>query len=210
MSLKLKTAPTEEPVAVDLIRQHLKLDTSDDDVLIQEYIGTAREFVENQTHRAMFTQTWTLWLDGFPIDSAALGWWDGVRQGALVQGVSSHIEIPRPPLVSVTHLKTYDTDDVATTFDSAGYFVDIASEPGRLALASGYTWPSSLRLTNAVEVEFVAGQAVTNIPRTLRHAVMLLTSHLYENREIVTDGINLGTLPTSLSELIASERVHSL
>ena len=54
----LVTAPTEEPVSLAEAKLHLRVDYTNDDVLIGALITAARQHAENDTRRALVTQTW--------------------------------------------------------------------------------------------------------------------------------------------------------
>jgi len=160
MSLTLVTPPSSEPVTLAEAKAHLKLDTSDDDVLIASLIVAARARAEWHTGRALVTQSWTLHLDAWPADG---------------------IEIPLPPLQSVTSVTTYALDDTARVLGSSAYQVDAAS--GRLALRSGVTPPTDLRAVNAVEIAFTAGYgAASAVPVPLKQAILQIVADLYAHR----------------------------
>jgi hypothetical protein len=70
------------------------------------------------------------------------------------------IRIPLPPLQSVVSIKYYGTDNTEYTMSTDDYFVDIKSEPGRIALAYNKSWPSlKLRPVNGVIIELTTGYA---------------------------------------------------
>ncbi|MGB9845891.1 MAG: head-tail connector protein [Desulfotomaculales bacterium] len=139
--LVLITPPATEPVSLAEAKQHLRVDITDDDNLITALITAAREYCEGFQNRAYITQTWQLWLDAWP--------------------EGSEIRIPRPPLQSVSDIKYYGTDDTEYIFDAANYFVDAKSEPGRVVLKYGKSWPTiMLRPTNGICVTFIAGYKV--------------------------------------------------
>lgn len=94
MKLKLKTAPTVEPVTLEEAKLHLRVDSGDDNTLITALILTARQLAERETKRAFVTQTWQMYLDQ----------------------ASAVIEIPKPPLQSVESIKTIST--VESTVDA--------------------------------------------------------------------------------------------
>jgi len=87
MRLKLITAPDIEPVTLDEAKNHLKIDSSEDNSLISALIVTARQLAEKETNRAFITQTWEMYLDE----------------------VGNEIEIPKPPLQSIVSIKTIST-----------------------------------------------------------------------------------------------------
>ena len=180
--LTLVTAPAAEPVSLAEAKAHLRIDSADDDSLIGALITAAREAAEAHTRRALVSQTWRLTLDRFP--AAPLPWWDGVRQAADTPGDGGVIELPRPPLVSVTSVTVYDDADNPTVTPAASYYVDADNEPGRVVLRSGKTWPVVGRVAGGVELLFVAGYgAASAVPQALRQGMLLLIGRLYENRE---------------------------
>lgn len=164
MRLKLVTAPTSEPVSVEDLKTHAVIDTSSDDDLLADMIGIAREQVEEETGRALMTQTWALTLDRFP----------------------PIIYAPKPPLSSVSSITYVDTAGETQTWSSDEYLVDASShhKPGRITTAYGYSYPSVRSQPGAVTVTFIAGYgAAGDVPKQLKQAIMLLVGAMYEHRE---------------------------
>lgn len=189
MGLRLKTAPATEPVSLVEAKLFLRVDHSDEDSLINDLIQAARECVEEYTKRALITQTWTMFLDQFPPGQSD-EWWAGTMTGHIGSLNESirEIKLPRPPLVSVTHLKSYDDSDTATTFAATNYIVDTTRQPGRMILKNSQAWPSNLRAGNAVEVEFICGYgAASAVPRSLKTALYLILAKMYDCRSAATD-----------------------
>lgn len=179
MRLALVTAPVK--LALDWsaeVKGHLRQDSEDEAARVTGVaIPAAVAWVEKFTNRAMVTQTWKLYLDRFP-----------------VAGVP--IDLPKPPLQSVTHVKYYDGSDVQQTWSaSTGYEVDPAI-PGTFVCADdcppskiwpkyGQGYPSTSGRRNAVEIQFVCGygSSYTNVPGALRAAMLLLVGEMFERRE---------------------------
>jgi len=181
----LATAPSVEPVSTDEAKLHLRVDSDTDDDLIDVLIQAAREGVEESTGRALITQTWTYIADAFPGED--------------------RIELWHPPLQSVTSIKYTDSDGTEHTFSSDNYQVDTDSEPGRIVLTSGCSWPGdTLRAANGVEITFVAGygDAATDVPASLLAAIKLTIGHLYEHREDVIVGKGARTLPSGADRIL--------
>ncbi len=167
MALELKTPPTGEPLSLAETQAYLKTSDPAETAWITSAIQAVRESCEAFTRRTLMTQTWVLWLDAFKPDSAHL----------------KELELPRPPLQSITHVKTYSANDVATTLDAARYLVDSASQPGRLILREGQSWPSALRIARSVEIEFVAGYGTAvDVPSALRQGMLLWMRLLYADK----------------------------
>ena len=204
--LTLVTGPASEPVSLAEAKAHLRVDSADDDSLVTALIVAARQAAEAHTRRALMTQTWRLSLDRFP--SAPQPWWDGVREGADLPLGGGAIELPRPPLASVTSVTVYDDADNATVADAASYYVDADSEPGRIVLRSGKTWPVAMRVAGGVEVLFVAGYGAAGaVPQALRQGMLMLIGDLFENREAEADG---GAPPAGVAALWRPYRVLGL
>ena len=191
MALKLITAPAAEPVSTSEAKSHLRVDTTADDTYIGTLITVARQNVESHLRRALISQTWEVVLDAFPA------------------GV---IRLPKPPLASVTSIKYTDDEGNESTYSSANYVVDTDTEPGRVVLKSGESWPSdTLAAANGVRVRYVAGWAnAAAVPAAIRQAVLLVCGSLYENREdvIVAQGVSIGRLPFGVEALLAPYRVR--
>jgi uncharacterized phiE125 gp8 family phage protein len=181
--------------SVDVIKD---ASTSVEDDLIESLITTAREDCESFQNRAYITQTWELWLDEFPsVD---------------------FIEIPLPPLQSVTSIKYYTADTEATAYEPGAetpvgtdtYFTDDKSEPGKVCLKHGKSWPSTtLRPHNGVCITFVAGYGdADDVPKAVKQAILLLIGHYYENREaVLTSGMNAVAVPMAVESLLWKKRI---
>lgn len=188
MALKIYAAPEVEPVSLTEAKLHLRVDITDDDALITMLIQSARETVEAITRRALISQTWDMTLDDWPESDA--------------------IEVPLPPLQSVTSITYVDEDGNSATVSASDYSVDTTSDPGRIVLDADASWPSvSLRPANGVTVRFVAGYgaAGSDVPAAIRSAILLLVGHLYENREATSQ--NIFQLPMGVDMLLWPFRV---
>lgn len=204
MALKLKTAPATEPIttAEGKVVWGVPSDDNTRDTLIDLMIAAVRQRCEEFLGRALITQTWTLWLNDFPKRTSKRAPQEGYFE-LPVNYFDEHvpeIEIPRPPLQSVTHVKYYTTDDAANTFAASNYFVDTVNEPGRVALNYNVQWPSAtLRPANAVEVEFVAGYgaSASDVPAAIRAGLLGWLKVLFANNSRLFESDE----PASLAEV---------
>ena len=180
-------APTVEPLSTADAKTHLRVDHSEEDGLIDDYVEAARRQVELFTRRALVNTTFTLKLDAFPVE----------------------IRTPRSPLSSVTSITHIDCDGNSQTVASSVYDVDTDTEPGRIFLKFDQSWPDTRTINNAVTVTFVAGfgSAASSVPESLRSAVRLLAAHYYEQREPVVVGTITAKIPMSVESLLWMNRV---
>lgn len=187
MSLKLITAPTAEPVTLQEAKDHLRVDSTDDDALISAIITAARQHLDGRDgilSRALMPQTWDYSIDRFP---------DG-----------DTITLPLAPVQSVTSVKYVDPDGAQQTFSSDNYALgaDLDWSP-RVILGWGKRWPSVRAVPEAVTVRVVAGYA--SVPRPICQALLLLIGHWHEHREAVMEG-TFREVPTTVSALLTPYR----
>jgi uncharacterized phiE125 gp8 family phage protein len=213
-ALNRLSPPATEPVSLVEAKAHLRVSISDDDSLIANLITAARMVCEEYTARALITQGWRLWLDTFPGDNMA--WWDGMRQGAASQlTVKRFILMPRAPLQSISAVNIYNDDDSSTVFLPTQYFVDIASEPGRLALRNNASWPSPQRGNNGISVDFIAGYGnAATVPQALKQGILAHVAQLYEHRgdglKLSGDALTVKALPDIVQALYQPYRIQRL
>jgi uncharacterized phiE125 gp8 family phage protein len=141
---------------------------STDDDLITNLIDAATEFVEAYTGLQLMKAAHTLYLDSFP----------------------ASIALNIAPIQSLTSVKYYDDSNDLQTLASANYDSDIESEPARIMVSYGYTWPNTYDRYNAVQIAFATGYSDSDteatqraaVPESIRQAILLHIGHNYENR----------------------------
>ncbi len=215
LKLKLVTEPQNLPMSLNEAKAFLKLgdDDTDDDALIMALLRAAVRHVETFTGRVLITQTWRLTLDDWPSRSRLDDQlWEGVREGADIVEARDHIEIPKPPLQSVTSFQIFNTSDTASSVATTVYFVDSESEPGRVGLKFGQVWPSiTLRPHNGIQITFTAGYGddANGVPDDILAGLRLLLAHFYENRAVCDLATNLA-LPLTAREALRPYRILRL
>lgn len=206
---ELVTGPAVEPVLLADASLHLRITPgqTDEDSLVTALVSAARELCETATRRAFVTQTWDLFLDGFP--GTAQLWYvlRNLQRGRPpLTGREQTIEVPRPPLQSVVSVTYADQNGNPQTLDPSLYRVS-AGTPGRLTPAYGLTWPTARNETDSVRVRFTAGYGDnTQCPVSLAPAIKLLVGHWYDNRSTVEVGIGMtvAELPVAVKALLSS------
>lgn len=167
MGLSLVTDATQEPVTLSQAKDQVLIAASitAHDPILQNLIKRARKASERLTRRAWLTQTWRLTLQRFPAGRC--------------------IEIPRPPLASVTSITYVDSSNVSQTLDSGDYNVRTNSSPGLVALAPTVSWPTThTEDPEAVTVTYVAGDTtVTAVPAEAKQAILALIDYWFLNRD---------------------------
>lgn len=193
MALVVYTEPTQEPITVAEVKTHLRIDHSTDDGLLRVLIKAARESLEIELGQTLCETTLQYKLDDFP------------------QSYPQKIELPKPPVKSVTSVKYYNGSGTLTTIDSSNYHADTDSKPARVQPVDGYYWPTvQTGKLHAVVIEYVAGYSnLDAIPQGIKHALYLLIGHWYENRES-SSPLTIKEVPYALDVLINQNRIANL
>lgn len=183
MATKIKTPPAVEPITLAEAKSYLRITNSNDDSFITALISAVRRRCEEYTQRALITQAWTLWLDRL-LDRNCRNTGYGDFSINHVTRLDEALDLPRSPLQSVTFMNSYAADNSATVFSTSNYFVDTASEPGRICLNAGAIWPVQGRRFNCYEIEFVAGYGSTgaSVPDDLKQGMFFLLKTLYADK----------------------------
>jgi uncharacterized phiE125 gp8 family phage protein len=182
MALKCLSPSTALAVTVDDLKDHLRISSTDEDILLRSYIRTATKQAENVMKRQCCTAQWRFVLPEF----------------------KDEIELPRPPVVSSQVTIEYLNSSGGTaTCPSTVYEVDIYQEPAVIRLNYESTWPETYGVDNSVRITFVAGYPVSTVdneptvPDDIKLWIMMRAGDMYEHRESMALGENVipRTLP---------------
>lgn len=161
---------------------------TDEDTSLSAMITTARQICELWHGRAYIDRTYELTLDEWPCNC---------------------IELPYPPLDSVSSIAYTDTAGTVTTWTATEYQVDATGFVGRIVPAYGYTWPTlTLRTLAGIKITYKAGYGplASDVPERIKHAIKLVLGDLWENRED-SDTIDRYTVPWGVKALLGFDRV---
>lgn len=166
--LKVITAPSESITVAEAAEFMRAEFSSSEETLIESLITAARQWCEEYLFRAIGVQTLELRQGGFPSGNGP-------------------IVLPSP-LISVTSVKYLDYSQVEQTMDSDDYIVSDA-EPGMVVPVSA--WPSAWASPDSLRVRFEAGydngESPSEVPATLKTAMLMLVADMYENRTAQTE-----------------------
>lgn len=177
------TKITDTPAASECVtlaeaKLHLKEELTENDALISALITAARQEAEHKMRRTLVETVWEQQLDAFPADGCTC--------------------LHNPPVQSVTSVKYYDAAGALQTLDPSYYVLDAASEPARLVLAYGQSWPSTYSRPGAVQIRYVAGLPVADkalVPEVIKAWIKLRVGTLYEHREQIAAGVSIAEIP---------------
>lgn len=182
----------ESPVSVADAKSHLRVTFDTDDALIADYIELAQRTIIDESESALTQITYRAHLRRWPC--------------------GTEIELPFPPLASVTHVKYYAPGDASmTTMPASDYTVESHRQVGALVLAPTASWPEvDTDRTRPIEIEFVAGEAAASLSAIKRQAVLLMVAHAYELRQPVLPGVSVSEVPRTLEAMINRFRIYDV
>jgi uncharacterized phiE125 gp8 family phage protein len=162
VTLQIISGPADLPVSVAEAKANMRVETSDEDALIEGMIRAALAHAERWCGRAFVTQVWEQVLDEFP---------------------AAEIDLGLGPVVSVDSVKYDDADGVEQTVAAQDYVVDTVSGIGWVVPVEGFSWPTTMETVNAVRVRFTVGSVPSSVWYDVRQAILLIVGHWYAHRE---------------------------
>jgi len=209
-SVREVTKPVALPVDPSIALEELGLPVTQMP-RITRLITQAAELAEAYTNRAFITRQFELTLDQFP--TGIIPWWDGVQEGTIRAFAGDGIiTLPKPPLVTVQSVQYYDLTNTLLTVDPSTYYVDAASEPARIVLNLGATWPVDTRDRAAVLVTYTAGFGSTSgaMPGVVQAAILAHVRDTTErpNASIASESIDNASVSYGTSSSNAGGNMH--
>lgn len=189
------TEPVSAAVLLADAKLHLREDTTANDALIERLVATAAAMIDGPDGigYALQPQEWRLTLDAFtpprhPHSARVLHY--------------GRIRLPIRPVTAITQISYTDPAGDAQTLDAADYHLSIAG--GTATLTPVTAWPGVLCEPGAVRIDFEAG---TGTPPALHSAILMMVSHLFENRSAAVAGPAVQAVPLGWSALIEPYRM---
>lgn len=146
-----------EPVSRDEAKTFLRLDGTAEDALIDDLIQVARIAAEEQTGKALITQSWRITYD----DCAP-----------------SVVHLPYGPVQSMTSVKTIAADATETTIAATNYHLNALQDLVFDAIPSGH----QVQINYVAGY----GDTASDVPVDIAQGILIHVAHLYEHRDSMT------------------------
>lgn len=166
---ELYTQPVTEPLSLAEVKSQLAIASSDTshDAVLAAMIQEAREAWEHDTETVLCHQSFRLRVDS----------------------IFDRFQLPKRPVVSITSIKYYDTNNSQQTLSSSIYQLDTAT--GKVMLAYQQDFPVTSVRWDAWEIIYKCGYSedASLVPASAKRAMLLLVSYWFENRDmLISDG----------------------
>lgn len=177
--MSVATAPASAPITTVDLKAHLRIDHSDEDDQLDAYLAAAVGEIDSPhgwLGRSLFTRTLRLTLDAYP---------------------PRIIYLPGPPVTLIETITVRDSEDDlnviyddGTAVDLIGLMSDLTAEPALIWADDTIGWPSDIKSgPDSMRIDYTAGSAVADIPKTIRQWLLMRTGELYRDREASMLGI---------------------
>jgi uncharacterized phiE125 gp8 family phage protein len=178
-SLQIVTPPTSEPVNLNEAKEHLRVEHTEDDTLIEGLITSAREWCEGFLNRAIITQTRKLTISKWPVKP---------------------LRLPGSPIQEISSVDYVDSAGETQGVEAVRYYL---TDSGEISLDYNKEWPSAtLRGPESIHITYSCGYGDSaKVPQRIKQAILLLVGTWYENREGSTAG-SWNEIPFGVRELL--------
>ena len=187
MTPVLITGPSVEPLSLAEAKSWLRVDTADEDQLIQSLITSARLAVEAATNRLLISQQWRLLLDAWP--------------SGLV------VPLPLAPVRQIVRIRMIDAAGLGADAPASQYRLDGNLDRARLVLSAPLPNPGLGVSGISIDLTVGYGDALA-VPESFRLAMCELIALWFAHRG--DSAVDSGRLPHSALILLAPYRIRRL
>ncbi len=147
-------------VTLTELKNHLRIDDTDEDDSLSIYLSSAIEYVGSQCGRKLEREARTTYFDSFSSVMELVG--------------------DNPSSVVVTYI---DTNGDEQTLSSSVYALKTHKALPYITLGYGQSWPSVRDIDAAISVTYTSGYDSSTLPDRLKCAILLEAATNYEYRE---------------------------
>lgn len=187
-TFQVVTPASTYPITLSEAKAHLKVDISTDDNLITNLIIAATQLSEEYTNR-FFIET------------------------VVNQTCTTFFELKslfKSKVITVAHVKYYDSDNTLQTLSSSNYVASVQFEPAQINPAINFSYPNIVDRIDAVECRYTVGygSAASDVPDSIKQAILLTIGNWYANRSSVITGKTSTELSQSALWLLETYKVQ--
>lgn len=153
------------PLVLQDVKNHLRVDFTEDDTYITNLIKTATLRFEKITGRDLITKTYKSFIDIFPVYNIP-------------------IFLPRSKIQSIVSIQ-YFLNDVATTYTASNYYFTESNNLSGIYLKEDKQYPTEIDYKkNCIVINYTSGFGATNtsVPFDIKQMLYEYIAFLYKNR----------------------------
>lgn len=190
MALQLRTGPAVEPISLEETKSFMRIDGSDDDILINSLIAAARIYIETTMGLIMISESWSYYIDKWPNKSV--------------------IYMPLSPIISVDEIRIHSSPSSYETLEAEHYQADIYSNHPRIKILNTPSTTPLASSLNQIEIQITAGfgDQISDVPSDLKQAMLMLVTHWFEKREPIGYGGTFVKVPVAIEAILSNYKKY--
>jgi len=211
MRTEALTLPAVEPLLLDEVKDHLRMEGAAEDAALGAFITAARLSIEEYADLRLIDRTEAIYLDAWPLfkKQEASPWWSGSANGAvsLLSSPARFAVLPVRPVSAVASITVVAADDSETVWDADNYQLRLGLKPG-VVLQAGRRWPVPGRVLGGLKITLTSGFGPdwNYVPASVRQAILMQASYLYTHRGDNRGGTSNAVVASGAAGLLAPYR----
>ena len=154
MKICLKTQPVLEPISIDILKIHLRLEHDREDNYLTHLIQTSRQQIEANTKRCLIAQKWAI----------------EIKEG------KEEIVLPHTPLLKIEEIAIKALRGEKRILNPQLFPITMK---GDIAVLSNF-----IAISGPIRITYIAGYGdnAEDVPSPLKQAILMLAAYYYEHR----------------------------
>jgi len=181
-------APSEPPVSREQAKLHCRIDSDDEDDLVDGLIAAAVDHVDGFSGilgQCLMAQEWRQDFDAW----------------------SRSLRLPFGPVIGLPSVTVRNTSGQIATVPTTDYALLEDALGPYLRFKDSVASPMDLYQSRAISVSFTAGHSDReSVPKAIIQALLLIIGHWYANREEVVTGTIATQIPMAAQSLLRNKR----
>ena len=205
--LTLKTPPTDLPITLADVKEHIGIEHTFFDNLLTNQIKAAVDLLETECNRSIMETTWEETFTSFPY-APYFGLTNPVAWEMSV-GWEAPTFLTMSPLKSITSIKYYDQNNTLQTWDASNYYAQTPTNTKGYIIPLTYyplTYWSVYARPDCVQITYKAGY--DTIPERLKQAIRMIVNTMFDHRSDSEEKPQNSTL-LGLDRLMDSVRTYT-
>ena len=185
MTVTIISPPLTQPVTLNQIKQHLRLDHTSDDDYLTELTGAATAHIEAHIGHCLINRTLRQYVDVLPSERT--------------------ISVKAWPVSEILSITGYDTDGEPDVLPANAYTLKNLNGIAQVEIGNEASFENFI---NGLEIDFVSGHGDSSldVPSNIIRAILVLIAHWYEFRGTLPAGDETALIPQGIDKLLAPVR----
>jgi len=192
MRIEYLSISSNEPIALEQAKAHLRIDHSEDDSYIRILIRAARERAEGFTGRSFVAKQMNLYLVDY----------------------TDTVDLPGEPVSTIDSVEYLNTSNAWITLTASLDYLLLKQSTGSALKLNNISSLLSTEFVEKIRIKYTTGVYASGpldpvkipFPDSVRYAMLLMIRTMYDTREDVVTGTIINAIPQNSEYLLAPFR----